>query len=91
MVLAGRGRAQWNVVDAAGIFSGHWTSSLSYYVTGRRRSVTTGRRIVSDKIHQEKERVAIRSTQIHVGKSDTLMHAALRGVGTHCSIWREVL
>jgi hypothetical protein len=39
MVLAGRGRAQRNVVNAAGIFSGHWTSSLSYYGSSNRHGL----------------------------------------------------
>jgi hypothetical protein len=34
MVLAGRGRAQRNVVNAAGVFSGHWTSSLIVFFVG---------------------------------------------------------
>jgi hypothetical protein len=49
--------------------------------TGRRRSVTTDRRIVRDKIRQEAERVAIRSMQVKSAsrKSDTLPGARAAG------------
>jgi hypothetical protein len=74
MMLTGRGRAQRNVVSVAGIYL-QWSLR-----------VTTDRRIVRDKIHQEAERVVIHSTQLMSASiGGTLVHA-LRDVGTHCSI-----
>jgi hypothetical protein len=68
--LMGMGNPQSLLVDGAGrertsaAERGERSGDLPWPLAGRRRSVTTDRRIVRGKIHQEAERVAIRSTQL---------------------------